>query len=736
VLVTSNNDQIGGTAPGEGNVIAFNQVAGLEVASGDQIEGNSIYQNQGPGLELVFALASGNQIEANSIYQNQGPAIEVGGTGDRIEGNSIYGNLDNGFTGQPIDNLDQGLYPSLNNFFELNYPGGPLQPTGNESFGNTLSLIQNDSTSMLTYSGTLMGGLPDTRYLLALDANSINGGYWGSYFLYVTTDSNGVATFATPPFQAPWDTSTDTPAAPSASAYVAHSLGNYQQNYPVLAAATSGSSSVVSGTLNGQPKTTFTVDVYASRTVSPSDYYQGQYYGQGQYHLGYATVTTDVNGNASFSADFSAANLPCGILPAGWYISVTATDPGGNTSQFSADVTSAPATQSFSQYLQAALPQNSTAPAVISIEAGPDQTPATVLPAVNGLMNVTQPVKIIYDLGGGTYTGGVAADPPANVALVVQNGTLTKSGGAPALPITGGNVTTISLNLDPNVSAVTVAGGQVAILDSTLTTSGNAPTLLVTGGSVTLLNDDVVQASPTGAEPAIAVTGGTLNLGTAASPGNNTLSVNSSGDLVSNTTGNPISAVGDTFVVGGTVETAPSLSFTRLASSAPSAIRGQPVTLTATVVPDMPGSATPTGTIDFYDTTTNTDLGKVTPSGGVASLTTSAFALGTNVIQASYGGNTSYLPSLAFVTQQVDYHFSGFLAPLNSNLAMALNRTVPIKFQLTDYQGNSVGSLSAVTSLLVLSAQGTDILAGAGSTGLRVVGNQFIYNWQTKSLSE
>src|SRR5262249_17589441 len=108
---------------------------------------------------------------------------------------------------------------------------------------------------------------------------------------------------------------------------------NNGQNYPVLSSASSGSTTIVTGTLNAAANTTFTVDVYANPTADASGY------GQGQYYLGHATVTTDANGNASFSADFSCANLPGGTLPSGWSVSATATDLGGNTSEFSPDVT-------------------------------------------------------------------------------------------------------------------------------------------------------------------------------------------------------------------------------------------------------------------------------------------------------------------------------------------------------------------------------------------------------------
>src|SRR5262249_53571524 len=66
-----------------------------------------------------------------------------------------------------------------------------------------------------------------------------------------------------------------------------------------------------------------------------------------------------------------------------------------------------------------------------------------------------------------------------------------------------------------------------------------------------------------------------------------------------------------------------------------------------------------------------------------------------------------------------------------------LNRTIPVKFQLTGYNGAYVNSLTAVTSLQVLNSAGADVLAGAGKTGLRydATANQFVYNWQTKGLA-
>ena len=52
-------------------------------------------------------------------------------------------------------------------------------------------------------------------------------------------------------------------------------------------------------------------------------------YGEGRYVLGSATVMTDASGNASFV--FSVPD-PCGGAQ---FVTATATDPGGNTSEFS-----------------------------------------------------------------------------------------------------------------------------------------------------------------------------------------------------------------------------------------------------------------------------------------------------------------------------------------------------------------------------------------------------------------
>jgi hypothetical protein len=86
----------------------------------------------------------------------------------------------------------------------------------------------------------------------------------------------------------------------------------------------------------------------------------------------------------------------------------------------------------------------------------------------------------------------------------------------------------------------------------------------------------------------------------------------------------------------------PDNSTTTVAASVNPSVYGQKIVLTATVKSQAPGSGTPTGTVTFYDGSTN--LGSGTLSSGKATITTTAFALsvGSNSITAQYGGDTNF----------------------------------------------------------------------------------------------
>jgi CSLREA domain-containing protein len=101
---------------------------------------------------------------------------------------------------------------------------------------------------------------------------------------------------------------------------------NNRQNYPVLVSAISdqiAQKTTFQGTLNSAPGTSFTVEFFSNTGCDPSGY------GEGQGLLITTSVLSNANGLAALNTDFPSA------LNVGTFITATATDPGGNTSEFS-----------------------------------------------------------------------------------------------------------------------------------------------------------------------------------------------------------------------------------------------------------------------------------------------------------------------------------------------------------------------------------------------------------------
>ncbi len=102
--------------------------------------------------------------------------------------------------------------------------------------------------------------------------------------------------------------------------------GNQSQNFPVLTSSSAlAGSTTIQGSLQSRASSTFTVDFYTSASKDPSNH------GEGEFYLGSAQVTTDGAGNAVINV----------VLPAtiqGRFLTATATDPFGNTSEFSAAI--------------------------------------------------------------------------------------------------------------------------------------------------------------------------------------------------------------------------------------------------------------------------------------------------------------------------------------------------------------------------------------------------------------
>ena len=80
-------------------------------------------------------------------------------------------------------------------------------------------------------------------------------------------------------------------------------------------------------------------------------------------------------------------------------------------------------------------------------------------------------------------------------------------------------------------------------------------------------------------------------------------------------------------------------------SSVAAIVYGQSATLTATVSTNVPGGASPGGTVTFMAGATL--LGSATPVSGIAAFTTTALPAGMQTVTAVYSGDANYAGSMA-----------------------------------------------------------------------------------------
>jgi hypothetical protein len=103
--------------------------------------------------------------------------------------------------------------------------------------------------------------------------------------------------------------------------------------------------------------------------------------------------------------------------------------------------------------------------------------------------------------------------------------------------------------------------------------------------------------------------------------------------------------------VAGTLTIAQASTAVGLTSTAPSAVVGQGVTLTATVGAVAPGAGVPSGAVTFFDGASA--LGTVALSNGAASVTTNTLSVGSHTITAQYAGDSNFTSSSKSITQSV-----------------------------------------------------------------------------------
>ena len=199
-----------------------------------------------------------------------------------------------------------------------------------------------------------------------------------------------------------------------------------------------------------------------------------------------------------------------------------------------------------------------------------------------------------------------------------QNAFVTKMG----FPV----ITTSTLSSSPNPSAY----GQPAIFAATVTSSAGTPP---NGETVSFEVGKTILGTATLSGGTATFTDSTLAVGT------KVVKAVYGGDAnFSASTSNTVSQV----ITKAT-------STTTLRSSENPSVYEQPITLTATVVPQY--SDAPTGDIEFYDGKVAVGMAKL--SNGVATLTTAKLTVGTHSITAEYKGSTSFDTSTSAVLSQV-----------------------------------------------------------------------------------
>lgn len=431
--------------------------------------------------------------------------------------------------------------------------------------------------------------------------------------------------------------------------------------------------------------------------------------------IGNPTKPFDGNSNATLTpANFSLA----GVL-AGESISVNQSS-GTYNSPNVATANSVSATLGVANFAPAAgtllsnytLPTSATGPGQITPAATSVSVAASANPSTFGQM-VTFTATVTNSSTGATPTGsvqfvvdGVNFGSPMPISGGGNSATTTMS--LASLNVNGSphSVKAIYSNGDGNFmgSNGSLSGGQTVSKAATSTSVQSSLNPSVFGQLVAFtatVTNTATGAAPTGSVQFI-VDGASFGLPISLSGSGNsasatsgsiaTLSVAGSPHYVdvqySNSDGNFSNSSGGTNQSINKANTSTTVS----TSVSPSTLN-QSVTFTATVVDSTPMSTgNPTGSMNFYDG--ENLLGSGSISGGQATYSTSALAVGSHQITAQYMGDSNFNSSTsAAIAQQVQYSFAILYDPTR---AVNGNAAYPIKIYAADANGKDVSSPSLV----------------------------------------
>jgi streptogramin lyase len=415
VLSTATNNTVGGTAVGARNVISGNGAWGIEInsTSGNLVQGNFI------GTNAAGTAALGNG--ADGVVLDFGGPNTVGGATAAAR-NIISGNLGNG--------VALGGAGANGNVVLGNYIGTDV--TGSAALGNGLNGVSIDYTAPSTKVGGTAAGAGNVIANNGHDGVVINtpgsknavlgNSIYANANLGIDLGNDGVTA----------NTGTKNAA-----------LANNGMNFPVFAGAVlNGNTLSVAGYIGTAPGQAAFAGARVEIFKSDSD---PSGHGEGKTYLGF--LTAGAGGNFSGSLTVSGLNL-------GDTITATATDAGGNTSEFAANalvqtgfvVTNA--NDSGPGSLRQAILNSNATPGVDTITFAVGSGVQTIKPT-SALPTVTDPVVI-----DGTTQPGYGGKP-----IIVLDGSLAGA-GATGLLIAAGNSTVRGLVIDNfNGTGLELVGG-------------------------------------------------------------------------------------------------------------------------------------------------------------------------------------------------------------------------------------------------------------------------------------
>jgi hypothetical protein len=302
-LQGAQNVTIGGTAANAGNLISGNSGSGIgsDTVTNSTIQGNFI----GTSADGTTAIPNQN----GGIVLSGGDTNVIGGAAagepNVISGNSAFGvklqppegsiNDNNQVLGNLIGTKADGSGALGNDGPGVIVASGVHNVIGRPSEGNTIA--NNTGAGVAVQLGATFD---PTHH----DGNSIRGN---------SIDSNGGLGIDIAPDGINPNDAGDPDTGP-----------NGLQNFPAITSATPSASTVIAGTLNSKASTAYTIDFYEVSACDPSGN------GEGRTWLGSTQATTDSSGNASWSQTVTRT------VPTDHFVTATATDPNGSTSELSA----------------------------------------------------------------------------------------------------------------------------------------------------------------------------------------------------------------------------------------------------------------------------------------------------------------------------------------------------------------------------------------------------------------